>query len=126
MHWKNIFAVYIIQKINHSVCIVAFLSWIKRDESNIKMIALDLVNLSTIHRGHLAVVFIRFTLPIPVIQVTGMVDRAIVCFDDKCDTTVVRKQCMDARTVVKNIFLIMMSSCDLHSCRVLLFVDILR
>ena len=74
MHRENGVAIDVFQKIKHTVGIVFLLPWIKGNECNIKMSALDFVNLRTVHGGHLAVVIFRLTLPMPIVQITCVIN----------------------------------------------------
>ena len=126
MHRKNSFTLYLFQKINHPIRIVVFLSRIKRNKCSIKMNAFQFINLRTIPGCHLTIIRIRFTLPIPVIQITSMINCTVLCFYNKSNSTIGREQRTDLCAVIKSITFIMISSCDLHTCRILSFVDILR
>ena len=126
MHWKNSFTLYIFQKINHPIRIVLFLSRIKRNKSGIKMNAFQLINLRAIPGCHLTIISIRFALPIPVVQITCMINYTVLCFYYKGNSAIGREQRTDLCTIIKNICLIMICSCNLHTNRILSFVDIFR
>jgi len=88
MHRKNGVAIDMFQKIKHTVGIMLLLPWVKGNECSIKMSALDFVNLCTVHGGHVAVIGFRLTLPMPIVQITCVVNCALDCLDDKSNTAV--------------------------------------
>ena len=77
-----------VQKIKHTVGIMFLLPWVKGNECSIKMSALDFVNFGTVHGGHLAIVIFRLTLPMPIVQITCVINYVLACFDDKSNTAV--------------------------------------
>ena len=88
MHRKNGVTIDMFQKIKHTVGIMLLLPWVKGNECGIKMRALNFVNLGTVHGGHLAVIGFRLTLPMPIVQITCVVNHALACLDDKSNTAV--------------------------------------
>ena len=55
-----------------------------------------------------------------------MINGTLLCFDNKCDTTIVRQQCVDFGFVIQIISLIMINICDLHTRQMVPFSYIIR